>query len=157
MDALTKIRRPWPAPVVLAIATLWPCLLAQSPPNQAAELTPDRARGRIVLSYRGGTILTASLAIADAGGERTPQAAQAAILAAGSKDARGIVIEQDVDRGDRESITQCVTFRLSGARPGESIVLHGSVETSPEGFPAETLSTAQSRFPYIRTSVGLSR
>lgn len=152
-----KIRHLWSAPVVLAIAPLWHCLLAQSPPNQPAALAADRAHSRIVLSYRGGTILSASLAIAGAGGERTPQAVRAPILDGGTKDARGIVIEQDIERGDRESVMQCVRFRLSGARPGESIVLRGSVEASQEAFPAETLSMAQSRFPYIRTSVGLSR
>src|SRR5712671_941852 len=117
MDALTNFRHLWSASVVLAIAPLWPCLRAQSPPNQPAALEADRAGGRIVLSYGGGTILSASLAIASAGGERTPQAAQAPILDAGTKGARGIVIEQDIERGDRESVVQCVRFRLSGARP----------------------------------------
>jgi alpha-galactosidase len=141
------------------MAALWPCLLAaQAPPNEAARLAVDRARGRVALSYHGGPILSASLAISGAAGERTLAAAGAPILAAGAaKGARGILIEEDTQRGERESVSQRVTFRLSGARPGERIVLHGSVDASPEAFPAETLSPAQSRFPYIRTSVGLSR
>jgi len=40
---------------------------------------------------------------------------------------------------------------------GVKLVLRGTVAGSAEAFPAETLSEAQKRFPYVRNSVGLSR
>jgi alpha-galactosidase len=68
----------------------------------------------------------------------------------GTIEPANVEVTQDVRPGPHDSLTQTFTFH-------GDVTLRGRVTASPEAFPAETLSAAQKRFPYIRTSVGMSR
>jgi hypothetical protein len=142
--------------------SFWPCSPEHSlltaipaPDNAPATRAIGQARGRITLSYHNGIIFSGAIAIAGPRGKLA--AAGAPIFRGPASTKRAIAIEESTRRGDWESMTQSLVIRLSVAREGERVALHGSVEIRPEAFPAETLSGPQSRFAYVRTSVGISR
>ncbi|HWC96973.1 MAG TPA: glycoside hydrolase family 36 protein [Candidatus Sulfopaludibacter sp.] len=125
---------------VLALLAVAAQAAVDAPPNAPAVV---RLEGnRVSVSYHSGPVLSGTLAIATATGERPVRAGE-------------IELQQDVQHGPRETITQLFSFHPS--TDGETVILHGSVTASPEAFAAETLSAAQKRFAYIRTSVGPSR
>ena len=111
------------------------------PPNAAAQQIWDSTAGSLRLTYNGEVILEATVTVKDAAGTRTPRPDE-------------VVFRNDATQGDK--VEQHLRFELSKTTPGTELVLRGTVNASDEAFPAETLSEAQTRFPIIRNSVGLS-
>ena len=112
----------------------------EPPPNAPATVEWNAGEGRLTLRYHGGVVLDALVATRDAYGKETRG---------------GITMEPTVTTG--EKVEQRLKFALAKPQDGVELVLRGTVTGSEEAFPAETLSEAQKRFPYVRNSVGLSR
>ncbi len=111
------------------------------PLNAAADLRWIPATGVLQLRYHAGVILAAKVQVRDGAGARA---------AAGE-----VVLVPEVVGPAK--VEQRLRFALARPTPGAELVLRGAVTASPEAFPAETLGGAQTRFPMIRNSVGLSR
>ena len=129
--------------VVALAATLWaaPGQAMEPPPNVPAEVEWDVETGALTLHYRGTPILNATI--------------QAQATGGGNAKAAVIHLEQAQETGDK--VEQRLKFVLAKPQQGVELVLRGTVTGSEEAFPAETLSEAQKRFPYVRNSVGLSQ
>ena len=117
------------------------CASVSDPPNAAAKQIWDSANGAFRLTYNGDIIFEATVAVRDANGIRSPRPDE-------------IAFRDDATQGDK--VEQRLRFYLLKASHGVELVLRGRVNASDEAFPAETLSEAQTRFPMIRNSVGLS-
>ena len=113
----------------------------EPPPNVPAEVEWDVETGALTLHYRGTAILNATI--------------QAQATGGGNAKAAVIHLEQAQETGDK--VEQRLKFVLAKPQQGVELVLRGTVTGSEEAFPAETLSEAQKRFPYVRNSVGLSQ
>ena len=111
------------------------------PPNTAAQQIWDADNGVLRLIYHGEAIFEATIAIKDATGIRASKPNE-------------VVIHGDATQGDK--VEQHLRFEMLKAISGAELILQGTVNASEEAFPAETLSEAQTRFPMIRNSVGLS-
>ena len=109
------------------------------PPNAPANVQWDAGRGKLSLTYRGTVVLDAAVTSRDRDGRETRG---------------GITMQPAVTTG--EKVEQRLKFALAKPQEGIELLLHGTVTASEEAFPAETLSGAQKRFPYVRNSVGLS-
>jgi len=55
------------------------------------------------------------------------------------------------------NVEQTLSFAPMAPQPGVKLIFNGMVSVSAQAFPVETLGPAQTRFPYVRNSVGLSR
>ncbi len=113
-----------------------------APANAPAEVKWNAAKGTFQLSYHGGVILDAKVQVKDAAGTRAASANE-------------VVLTPEISAGGR--VTQRLRFTPANPAAGEMLLLKGTVTTSPEAFPAEALGEAQTNFPLIRTSDGLSR
>ena len=111
------------------------------PPNAAAQQLWDSANGILRLTYNGEVIFEATVSVKDSAGIRSPKPDE-------------IALRGDAKQGDK--VEQQLRFEMNKASRGVELVLQGTVNASEEAFPAETLSEAQTRFPMIRNSVGLS-
>ncbi len=111
------------------------------PPNAPASAQWNARDGRLLLRYHGTVILDATIGAEDADGQKVQGAA--------------VKFEPAETRGDK--VEQRLKFVLAKPQEGVKLVLQGTVVGSEEAFPAETLSEAHKRFPYVRNSVGLSR
>ena len=111
------------------------------PPNKIARQLWDPTTGALQLSYNGTVIFSATVAVRDAAGVRTPKPDE-------------VVLRDHASQGDK--VEQHLRFELQKATPATELLLRGTVNAGVEAFPAETLSEAQTRFPMIRNSVGLS-
>lgn len=122
---------------LLVLAAAGPARAAAEPPNAPAELieSPD---GGIQLDYHGAGIISASFYCE---GSRTPLLRD------------GLEISSETEGEQR--ITQRISISLAGE--GGPLVMEGMITAGPESFPAETGSAAQTRFPLVRNSAGLSR
>jgi len=109
------------------------------PPNAAAAAGWNAASGELMLEYHGTEILRATVTAKDADGKTV-----------------AVKLDSKADTAD-EKVEQTLTFTPAEASEGTTLVLTGTVTGSGEAFPAETPSEAQTRFPYVRNSVGLSR
>jgi len=129
--------------VVGLAATLWaaPEQAMEPPPNVPAKVEWNVETAALTLRYRGTAILSATIQAQAAGG--------------GSAEASVINLERAEETG--EKVEQRLKFALAKPQEGVELVLRGTVTGSEEAFPAETLSEAQKRLPYVRNSVGLSR
>jgi len=129
--------------VVALAAALWaaPGQAMEPPPNVPAEVEWDVETGALTLHYRGTAILNATI--------------QARATGGGNAEAAVIRLERAEETGDK--VEQRLKFVLAKPQQGVELVLRGTVTGSEEAFPAETLSEAQKRFPYVRNSVGLSQ
>lgn len=112
------------------------------PANAPAEATWSAAKGVLQLRYHDSVILDAKLQIQDAAGARDAVAGE-------------VMMTPDVRGGGR--VEQRLHFALARPKSGTGLLLKGTVTASQEAFPAETPGEAQSNFPMIRTSDGLSR
>ena len=110
------------------------------PPNAPARVEYDQASGALDLHYHGRRILGATVEAQTSDGTKVPGA---------------VKMETSVAPG--EKVEQRLKFVPLKPQQGVNLVLRGTVTGSAEAFPAETLSEAQERFPYVRNSVGLSR
>ncbi len=110
------------------------------PPNAPAGVSWDAEKGKLNLRYHGATILDAEVVVEDKDGGEV---------------ATGIKLDQKETPG--EKVEQRLTLTLAEPKEGLTLAVRGTVAGSAEAFPAETLSEAQRRFPYVRNSVGLSR
>ena len=123
----------------------------EAPPNAPAELLAKN--GQLTVLYRGQAILTATATL-EGPGAGTRRALP--ILSGPEQPSEPYVLfENSRTTGARGEITQSIVLTLHNA--GGIFRLAGTALTSDQGFPAETRSAAQERFPYIRNSVGLSR
>ena len=109
------------------------------PPNAPARVEYDKASGALVLHYHGTRILGATVEVQTSDGTNVPGA---------------VKMETSVAPG--EKVEQRLKFVPAKPQEGVELVLRGTVVGSDEAFPAETLSEAQKRFPYVRNSVGPS-
>ena len=110
------------------------------PPNAPAAAQRNARDGRLLLRYHGTVILDATIGAEDAGGREVQRVA--------------VKLEPAETLGDK--VQQRLKFVPAKPQEGVELVLRGTVTGSEEAFPAETLSEAQERFPYVRNSVGLS-
>ncbi|MBL7189847.1 MAG: alpha-galactosidase [Phycisphaerae bacterium] len=131
---------------VLAVAAILiqPVLMAaersvEPPANALAKVEWDAEQGRLRLCYHGVTILDATVSVKDSTGTN----------------AAAVKFDSNEIAGDK--VEQRLKFSAVEAKAGAELILRGRVIASEEGFPAETQSDAQKRFPYVRNSVGLSR
>ena len=112
----------------------------EPPANAPAKVEWSAGKGKLSLRYHGTIILDATIRAEDTEGHEV----------------QGVVVklEQTETLGDK--VEQ--RLKLVSTMPQEDVelVLRGTVLGSEEAFPAETLSEAQKRFPYVRNSVGLS-
>ncbi len=100
-----------------------------APANEPATYEWSPHTGKLTITYNGTAIYSAQAL--------TP-------------DHKPVSLKVDTHR-DGDKIAQTFTFHTES-----SIVLDGSVSTSPEGFAAETRGKAQEEFPLVRNSVGPS-
>ncbi len=113
-----------------------------APPANAPATAEWNARdGRLLLRYHGTAILDATIGAEDAGGRKV----------------EGVAVKFERTETPGEKVEQRLKFVPAKPQEGVNLVLRGTVVGSDEAFPAETLSEAQERFPYVRNSVGLSR
>ena len=99
------------------------------------------AEATLRLRYHDTVILNATLGAEDAGGRKV----------------EGVAVNLERTETPGEKVEQRLKFVPSKPQEGVNLVLRGTVVGSDEAFPAETLSEAQKRFPFVRNSVGLSR
>jgi len=111
----------------------------EPPANAPAKVEWDAEQGRLRLRYHGATILDATVSVENSAGTN----------------AAAVRLDSSETVGDK--VEQRLKFSAVEAKEGVELILRGRVTTSEEGFPAETQSDAQKRFPYVRNSVGLSR
>ena len=121
---------------------------AAPPPNDPAQVLTDN--GRLTIRYNGADLLVASAATAAPGGS-----ALAIRSSASAQATPYVLLETTESRGHRGEVEQTIILTVKNS--AGPFWLAGAAEASDEGFPAETYSAAQQRFPYIRNSVGLSR
>ena len=115
--------------------------IIKPPANAPATVEWNAGEGRLSLRYHGTMILDATIRAEDAGGHEVEGVA--------------VKLEPTATLGDQ--VEQRLKFVLAKPQEGVELVLHGTVIGSEEAFPAETLSEAHKRFPYVRNSVGMSR
>ncbi len=111
------------------------------PANAPAAVEWNAGERRLTLRYHGTVILNATIGAEDAGGRKV----------------QGIALKLEQTQTPGDKVEQHLKFVPANPQDGVELVLHGTVFGSEEAFPAETLSEAQKRFPYVRNSVGLSR
>jgi hypothetical protein len=75
---------------------------------------------------------------------------------AAGRPAAGVEVKLEPSETPGEKVEQRLKFVPAKPQEGVKLVLRGTVTGSEEAFPAETDSAAQKRFPYVRSSVGLS-
>ena len=120
---------------------------ASAPPNEPAQVEINN--GRMVIRYHGADLLVAGASTA------APDGSPLAITSGNSTHTGPYVsLETSESRGARGEVEQRVILTIKNS--DGPFRLLGTASTSEEGFPAETYSAAQQRFPYIRNSVGLS-
>ncbi len=113
-----------------------------APPANAPATAEWNARdGRLLLRYHDTVILDAAIGAEDAGGRKV----------------EGVVVNLERTETPGEKVEQRLKFVPAKPQEGVNLVLRATVVGSDEAFPAETLSEAQKRLPYVRNSVGLSR
>lgn len=115
--------------------------IIEPPANAPATVEWNAGEGRLSLRYHGTMILDATIRAEDAGGDEVEGVA--------------VKLEPTATLGDQ--VEQRLKFVPAKPQEGVELVLHGTVIGSEEAFPAETLSEAHKRFPYVRNSVGMSR
>ncbi|UCG47017.1 MAG: M60 family metallopeptidase [Phycisphaerales bacterium] len=113
----------------------------EPPANAPAKVEWNAEQGRLRLRYHGVTVLDATIAVEDPAGGK----------------ALGSAVKLESSETAGEKVEQRLKFFTAEATEDAELILRGTVVTSEEGFPAETQSGAQKRFPYVRNSVGLSR
>ncbi|MHC4096171.1 MAG: alpha-galactosidase, partial [Planctomycetota bacterium] len=113
---------------------------AEPPANVPAQVKWSAGNGKLSLLYHGTLILDATIRAEDANGDTIKGSV--------------VKLEPTITSGDK--VEQRLKFVPAKPREGVELILHGTVTGSEEAFPAETLSEAQERFPYVRNSVGLS-
>ena len=125
-------------------------LETSAPPNEPAQV--EVKNGRLEIRYNGAILLNL---VATTG---APGEVPTAIPIARRRPWRRhpyVQLETAESRGSRGEVEQTIT--LTAENVAGPLSLGGWAETTNQGFPAETYSAAQQRFPYIRNSVGLSR
>ncbi|MBL7189407.1 MAG: alpha-galactosidase [Phycisphaerae bacterium] len=124
----------WPSWAVVAEGV-------EPPANAPAEVEWNAEQGRLELRYHGVTILDATIAVEDVGGNKV----------------EGLAVKFEAAETLGEKVEQRLKFSAAKQQEGVRLILKGTVIGSEEAFPAETQSEAQNRFAYVRNSVGLSR
>ena len=112
-----------------------------APPNAPATVEWKAGEGKLRLRYHNSVVLDAVVRAEDAAGRAVA----------------GIEAKVEPSGTSGEKIEQRLKFTPATPREGVVLVLRGTVSGSEEAFPAETEIAAQSRFPLVRNSVGLSR
>ena len=113
----------------------------EPPANAPAAVEWNAGKGTLSLRYHGTVILDAVVAAQDKDGKKIRT---------------GIKMEPTETTDGK--VEQRLKFVPAKPQDGVTLVLRGTVVGSDEAFPAEaTRGKAQERFPYLRTSVGLSR
>ena len=111
------------------------------PPNGPASVRWDEKRGTLSLTYHGAVLLDAVVVLRGKDGKATRG---------------GVTMQPAVTEG--EKVEQRLKFAPAQPQEGVELVLRGTITASEEAFPAEAApGETQKRFPYVRTSVGLSR
>jgi hypothetical protein len=110
------------------------------PANAPAKVEWSQEKGKLSLQYHGTMILYATIRGEDTNGNEV----------------KGVVVKLEPTETLGDKVEQRLKFVPAKPKEGVTLVLHGAVMGSQEAFPAETLSEAQKRFPYVRNSVGLS-
>lgn len=114
------------------------CAADATPPNEAAAIQWNAAKGALSLYYHGDKILHTAVWAQDENGKQ---------IAVELKEA---VVTTD------EKVEQQITLKPAGTQGEVTLSLKGTVHASEEAFAAETKSEAQTRFPYVRNTVGMS-
>ena len=113
-----------------------------APPANAPASAEWNARdGRLLLRYHDTVILDATIGAEDADG----------------REVAGVAVKLEPAETLGDKVEQRLKFVPAKPQEGVELVLRGTATGSEEAFPAETLSEAHQRFPYVRNSVGLSR
>jgi len=112
----------------------------QPPPNAPARVKYDQAGGTLELHYHGTPILRATVTAQTSDGTEVT----------------GAAVKMASSAAPGEKVEQRLRFVLAKPRKSVGLLLGGTVTASAEAFPAETLSEAQKRFPYVRNCAGLS-
>ena len=125
----------------LAVALAGLASGAAPPANAPATARWNARDGRLVLRYHDTVILDATIGAEDAEG----------------REVEGVAVTLEPTETLGEKVEQRLKFVPATPKEGVTLILRGTVAGSEETFPAETLSEAHKRFPYVRNSVGLSR
>ncbi len=110
------------------------------PANAPTKVKWSEEKGNLSLRYHGTMILYATIHAEDDNGNEV----------------KGIIVKLESAQTLGDKVEQRLKFALAEPQEGVELVLRGMVTGSEEAFPAETFSEAQTRFPYVRNSVGLS-
>jgi len=113
---------------------------AEPPANAPAAVDWNAEQGKLSLRYNDTVILDATIRAEDADG----------------REVEGVAIKLEPAETLGDKVEQRLKFVPAKMQEGVELVLRGTAAGSAEAFPAETLSEAQERFPYVRNSVGLS-
>jgi len=114
--------------------------IIEPPVNAPATVAWNAGQGRLSLRYHGTVILDATIRAEDATGRAVD----------------GVAVKLEPAETLGGKVEQRLKFVLAKPQEGSKLVLRGTVTGSEEAFPAETLSEAHKRFPFVRNSVGLS-
>ncbi len=128
-------------------------LFGAGPPNVPAQLDIDLDSSTLSLHYFERTLFYGHLFVKTAEGEYTPDQFNIPVRR-GISGQPGIWISSVQDTCSKVDQRIRIIFNSQKAA---RLVLKGEVKTSKQGFPAETKSMAQTRFPMVRNTVGLSR
>jgi len=106
------------------------------------EVAWDAGSGQLTLSYGGAVQLAGAVTAEDGGGQPVP----------------GYTFDLEItETAVGDGIEQVLRIEPDNPQGGVDLVFRGSFSASAQAIPLETSGAAQSRFPCVRNSVGLSR
>jgi len=123
------------------IASVASAQYGTAPANAPATVQWNAPKGNLLVRYHDVAVLDATVDAVDADG----------------KPLQGVAVKLEPTKTVGEKVEQRLRLVPAEPKKGVTLVLRGTVIGSDEAFPAETLSEAAKRFPYVRNSVGLSR
>lgn len=110
------------------------------PENAPPQVEWNTEKRRLFLRYHDTLIFDAKIRTEDLSG----------------REVQGITVRLETTETLGDKVEQRLKFVPTKTQEGIEMTLRGIVFGSEEAFPAETLSEAQKRFPYVRNCVGLS-
>ena len=127
---------------------------AQVPGNEPAKLAIKEDNTGILLHYNGKNIFEGSLIIKTKDGEFTPNQLNLSVnKGTGTRPGIWISIIEKV----YNKVEQRIRIKFNKEEADQKLIVRGLVKTSKQGFPAETRTIDQTRFPMVRNTVGLSK
>ncbi len=141
--------------IILTFVFSWNAtIFAQAPPNQPTHLEINSEKAELSLKYHNREIFSGKLFIKMNEGEFSPIQLDIPIQKGAARKPGVWITTEEENCG---KVEQRIRVVLNQDDTKNQLILRGKTTASEQAFPVETRTMAQTRFPLVRNTVGLSR